>query len=417
MFIGSMAGTGLHIVFAAAGVVVALFGLYLVVLAVAAFFYPRPAGTGQTASTRLAVLIPAFNEAALIVRCVKSLRSQTYPAHLYEIFVVADNCTDGTAANARAAGAQVIERHEPNARGKGRALRFAIDQLLLSQPPPEAIVVVDADSVADPGFLTALVARFEEGADAVQGESLLFEDGSARTALRAAAFLLVNRVRPAGRAVLGLQSTLAGNGMLLGRTQLLANPWRAFTSAEDLEYALELRKAGARIAFGGGAIVYSPAAPDASAAELQQLRWEGGKLHLARVWIPTLVWSALRERRPSLLDTAFALATPPLGFLAAAAAAGVTASAALASAGLLPLWTTVPWFLALAAIPLHALIGLRAGRAPASAYRALLRAPVFVAAKIVTIPRVLRFRADTWIRTARAQEAVDSRTRRTDAPG
>ena len=185
---------------------------------------------------RIAVLVPAHDEAALIARCVQSLQAQTYPSRLYDVIVVADNCSDATASIARSAGADVLVRDEPDARGKGRALRWAFDRVLRRPIPPDAVVVVDADSVADPCFLSALVRPFESGASAVQGESLLAEDGSRAASLRAAAFLLVNRVRPAGRSALGLPCDLTGNGMLLSSELLRAYPWDAFTSAEDLEY-------------------------------------------------------------------------------------------------------------------------------------------------------------------------------------
>jgi hypothetical protein len=389
------------VVFAAVGGVMAIFSLYLLVLAVAALFYRgyRPRGAGG-ASGLIVVLIPAYNEADFIARCVRSLRDQTY-VYRYEIVVIADNCTDETAAIASSAGAQVLIRDEPSVRGKGRALRWAMDQLLARSPAPVAIVVVDADSVAEPDFLATLCRPFEEGAAAVQGESLLSDDGSPQGALRAAAFLLVNRVRTAGRAVLGLPCTLGGNGMLFSRELLAATPWNAYTSAEDAEYELNLRMAGVRPVFAGGAIVRAPVAPNVRAADRQQLRWEGGKLYLARTRIPRLIVGAIRDRRPSLLDAAFDLAVPPLGFLAGGAAVWTVTGALLAWRGLLAGWTIVPSFVALAAIPAFVLIGLRAGGAPASAYRSLVRAPVFVCMKLLKAYRLVTFRADSWIRTER----------------
>jgi len=388
------------------GCAAAAFSLYLLVLSIAALFYsPPPPHTAPT--QRLTVLIPAHDEAALIGRCVRSFGAQSYPRHLFQVVVVADNCTDGTASIAGSAGADaVLVRDEPHARGKGHALRWAMDILLFEPEAPDAIVVVDADSVADPDFLLALSQPFEAGAQAVQGESLLYGDGSTSSELRVAAFRLVNRVRPSGRSALGLPATtLAGNGMLLARDLLLAKPWEAYTSAEDLEYGLDLQMAGVRIAFAGRAVVLSPPAPNAAAAATQQLRWEGGKVHLARTRIPRLVIHAVRRRMPSLLGTAFELALPPLGFIAATAAAGMLLGGALTAGGVIPAWTLVPWLLASAAIVLFVLIGLWAGQASKSEYRALLRAPLFVVTKPARALGVMRFRGDTWVRTERAPEA------------
>jgi cellulose synthase/poly-beta-1,6-N-acetylglucosamine synthase-like glycosyltransferase len=386
-----------------AGSIGATFASYVLVLSIAALFYRVRDHRSVDPVTRLVVLVPAYNETALIARCVHSLRLQRYPSGLYKIAVVADNCTDNTAETATEAGADVVmRRDEPAARGKGRALRWAMDRLLVANPRAEAFVVVDADSIADPEFLATLARRFESGAQAVQGESLLYGDGSTATALRVAAFLLINRVRPAGRAALGLPAThLAGNGMLVARELMLARPWQAFTSAEDLEYSLELQRAGVRIEFAGGAILRSPAAPNSHAAAQQQLRWEGGKVHLARTQIPSLIAAGVRERRAALLGTAFDLAVPPLGFLAATLVAGTVVGALLTLVAVIPVWALAPWVLGSAAIPLSVLIGLKAGRASAPDYRALIRAPLFVLTKPLRALRVLRFRGDTWTRTER----------------
>lgn len=394
------------VAFLIAGCVTAAFGLYLLVLSVACFFYSQ-AGEQIPTRSRLAVLIPAHDEAGLIAQCVGSLRAQTYPKQLYEIVVVADNCTDATAAIARAAGAGVMVRHEPDARGKGRALRWAMERILATDLRPAAIVVVDADAVTDEDFLVRLAQPFDAGAAAVQGDYLLVGDGSPRTALRAAAFLLVNRVRPAGRAALGLSAPLVGNGMLLATDLLLARPWGAFTSTEDLEYALDLQAAGVQIAYAGEAHLRSSTAPNADAAAVQQLRWEGGRTYLLRTRLPRLLLDSLRTLSPAPAMVAFDLAVPPLGLLAAGAIAGSLVAAGLTIDGVWSPWALLPWLVAGAATALHVLIGLRAGHAPKSAYRALLRAPLFILAKPLRVGRVLRFRPDTWIRTERAGDGTE----------
>ena len=386
----------------AVGCVAAGFALYLLLLSVAALFYRDPV-LAPPPRTRLDVLIPAHDESALIGRCVRSLRKQTYPSEFYRVIVLADNCSDDTAALASDAGAHVVmTRSEPESRGKGRALRWAFDRLLTDEVAADALVVVDADSVAEPDFLARLVRPFEAGARAVQGESLLYAGDSETAALRVSAFLLVNRVRPMGRSVLGLPAThLAGNGMLIARELLLAHPWEAFTSAEDLEYSLRLQSEGVRIAFAGGAVLMSPAAPNAQAAAVQQLRWEGGKVYLARTELPRLLRRALGERRAALLGVGFDLAVPPLGSLAVVAAGGSGLSVLCGAMGLIPGWAVFPWLAAIASIPPMVVIGLRAGHAPKAAYAGLLQAPLFLLAKPARMYRVLRFRSDSWVRTER----------------
>jgi cellulose synthase/poly-beta-1,6-N-acetylglucosamine synthase-like glycosyltransferase len=387
----------------ASGCVVASIALYLALLAIAARFHRESEITAEPLAT-LAVLIPAHDEAGLIGHCVESLIDQSYPRDRYSVVVIADNCSDDTAGIARGAGADlVLVRDAPDARGKGAALRWALDRLLTADGPPDAIAVVDADSYVAPDFLEQLALPLHAGAQAIQGNYLLEPNRSRGAALRATAFLLVNGVRPAGRAALGMSTFLVGNGMLFAGELLRRHPWNAFTSTEDLEYSLELQTAGVRIEFAAQAVVRSETAPNPRAAAVQQLRWEGGKTYLLRSRVPRLLRDAARLRRPGLIVTAFDLATPPLGLVAGAAIAGSVVAAGLAvSSG--SAFVFVPWLVADAAIVSYVVVGLYAVRAPRWAYRALLGAPVLLLTKPLTLARVLRFRSDSWVRTERASD-------------
>jgi cellulose synthase/poly-beta-1,6-N-acetylglucosamine synthase-like glycosyltransferase len=394
------------VVFALAGVAAAGAALYLVLLAFASI--GRRTIEVAPPQSRVAVLVPAHNEAALVGRCVTSLRQQSYPPDLFDILVIADNCTDDTAARAAAAGAKVLVRTAPDARGKGPALRWAADRVLQGDPDVAALAVVDADSVADPGLLAALVARLERGSPVVQAEYLgRNEDGSTKSELRGVAFLLFHRVRFGGRSVLGLPCHLVGNGMLFSRQVLEDHPWDAFTSAEDLEYSVDLRLAGVRPVYAGDARLAAPVVGRGRAARTQRLRWEGGRFHVVRTRLPRLLAEVIGRRRWSLLDAAVDLAVPPLGLLATGSLVGAALGVVLLGAGFAPWWAVAPWLVAVAAVPAFVVVGLFAARAPRSMWRALLGAPALVATELWTRLRLLQgLGADTWERTARPGEEV-----------
>src|SRR6266851_1234751 len=183
----------LSIAAAVAGLPVAAAALYLLLLAVASFRRPRETPLGEP-GPRLVVLVPAHDEEELVGRCVASLQAQTYPRSFYRVVVIADNCGDRTAEVALAGGAEVLERRDGERLGKGYALRWAMDRLLTGPDPPDAVVVVDADSIADQGLLAHLAAALAGGADVAQAEYLvLADDSSTRSRLVAAAFLLFHR--------------------------------------------------------------------------------------------------------------------------------------------------------------------------------------------------------------------------------
>jgi 1,2-diacylglycerol 3-beta-glucosyltransferase len=383
--------------------------LYLLLLALAFGLGSRPGSASGAAACRLIVLVPAHDEEVLVGRCVASLLEQNYPRGLYRVVVVADNCTDGTAAAARAAGALVLERRDEQARGKGRALRWAMDRLLQSDLTAEAVVVVDADSVAGPDLLVGLAEQLARGAEAVQGEYLVLAgEDSARGRLLAAAFLLFHRVRLGGRAALGLPANLVGNGMLFSRGLLEQLPWNAFSGVEDLEYSINLRLAGFRPSYAPRAQVRGPVPGGYSSMRGQRLRWEGGRFHAVRRRLPELVVHSLRRDR-SLLDAALDLAVPPLGLLLMTLLAGLSVSLGLAVWGLVPHWTPVPWALALAFLTGFVALGLRVAGAPSSVYLALLEAPRYLLWKLLTYTRLARgFDPQRWERSERDTRAEPS---------
>lgn len=397
---------------ATAGTLVSILAAYLLILALASLFARPQERVPGLPANRLLVLVPAHNEELLIARCVSSLRSQDYPTDLLDVVVIADNCTDATAARARAAGAAVLVRTDPANQGKGQALRWAIDRLL-DGTAFDAVVVVDADSVVKPGFLRVLESELRAGHDVVQADySLRPEGGQTRSELAAAGFLLFHRVRFGGRRRLGLAANLVGNGMLFSREVLLRHPWSAFSGVEDLEYSIDLRLDGIKTRFAPSARIEGPAAASRGGALRQRLRWEGGRFHVMRTRLPVLARAILSRPAFSLLDAAIDLATPPIALLVMITGAGLIASLAATSVGLAPAWAALPWAIALASIGAFVSIGLVSARAPWRTWRAMGLAPAFLAWKLAAYVRLSRgFDPRRWDRTDRSGESARAAVR------
>ena len=90
---------------------------------------------------RIAVLVPAHNESKGMLGTLDDIKAQLRSGD--RLLVVADNCTDDTAAVAKVAGAEVTERHDLARIGKGYALDWGLQHL--SVDPPEIVIVIDAD--------------------------------------------------------------------------------------------------------------------------------------------------------------------------------------------------------------------------------------------------------------------------------
>jgi cellulose synthase/poly-beta-1,6-N-acetylglucosamine synthase-like glycosyltransferase len=396
--------------------VAALFTGYLVLLAVAAVVArvtrrrERPAPATRP-RRRLAVIIPAHNEAATLPATLAALAALDYPRARYEVVVVADNCDDDTAAVAAARGARVLTRTDPTRRGKGRALAFAFDALL-AEARHDAFVLLDADTRPAPDFLTRIDAALRRGARVVQAQCAVANAGDSwRTALMTADLALVYHLRPAGRNALGASAEVQGP-VAITPGVLRQIPWETTSVAEDREYHLRLVLHGLRSIFVPEAVVYTLMEPTMAAARQQELRWEGGRLGLARRYLGPLLRAAWRGGTPTgrwtYVDTALDLAVPPFALLAAGTAA-MTALHALAFAlGRGPGVLAALWAALLAGQAFYVFAGCALARVPPRAYAALfVYGPLFAMAKVGCFVALARGGARGWVPTARRPASTE----------
>lgn len=111
-------------------VLVFVLGCYFFSISIFGLMIKKEDKTTQFKPTKkFAAVIAAYNEELVIAHIIESLLRQNYPRNLYDIYVVADNCTDNTANIAREHGAIVFTRTNNNERGKGYALEWMFRKL------------------------------------------------------------------------------------------------------------------------------------------------------------------------------------------------------------------------------------------------------------------------------------------------
>lgn len=377
----------------------AVIALYLLILTAASFFRRRPPRGAGGGRRRFAVLVPAHNEELLLGALIRSLRGLDYPAALFDIHVVADNCSDATAAVGREAGARVHERIAPASPGKAYALNWLIERLRASGVAYDAFVVLDADSIVSPNFLAAMDARLGAGARAVQGFNDVANPAESWTAsLRYIAFCLICYLRPLGRSGLGVSVGLCGNGMCLSRAVLERFHWDSAAPSEDHEFNLRLLRAGIKVAFAPEAHVYSQMPNSLGAARSQNVRWERGKLELMRRYSPRLLLDGARTGDWSKIDGALALLVPPFSLTFGLAFATLGASLVAGAAPAIGLAAFNVLALLLHTARGLAIMPVRSARI----YLALVYAPWFVLWKVgVYLAVAVGAGRGQWVRTAR----------------
>ncbi|MGA8746101.1 MAG: glycosyltransferase family 2 protein [Solirubrobacterales bacterium] len=380
--------------------VFAISAAYLVGLLMAARSSLRSSGMRGSIPEDLdiAVLVPAHNEEPGIAETLTSLEGCEYPAKGWRTIVIADNCTDQTADGAHAAGVEVWERANPLQQGKGFALAWALERLLSGDHAPDVVVMVDADCTVSPNLLNAVASGIAAGAEAIQVDYVAGNPGDSLTsALRFAGFSLADTVRFLGKERLGLSCGLVGTGMAFTRELLEEVPWTTTGLVEDGEFHMQLVLAGKRARFLPQAWVSQAVPTSMRVSTEQQARWEKGRLELAKQWGPRLLVDGLRRRDVVPLHAGLECLVPPQSVIATGAAASATAGLVMRSRPLL----AVSAFTILAQA-IFVFGGLRLVQAPTNVYRALVAAPILVAAKLSLYARLALGRGPSgWVRTER----------------
>lgn len=351
-------------------------------------------------ATRFAVLVPAHNEAETIGDTVRAIHAVDYPSDRYEVFVVADHCSDATADRAREAGAIVFERRTGFSGSKGAALSWLIDEAAASIAPLDALVICDADTRMDGDFLRIMDAHLATGSKVVQGRHAIYNGSDGvYPALAEAMLRIENRVGNQGRANLGASAKDMGDSICFGAAILREYALdRGLT--EDYALRQKLLLAGIRIDYAHGAVGYGEAPTTWARARSQRARWLHGTLEASRHSALALLRAGIRRRDRALLDGAAQAMLPAYSSLVVMAAAGVVAEAVLLDLQR-PL-VAGSWLatgVLLFAYPWTALI---LDRAPARSFAALLAGPLFVLWRsVLAVTARLPGRRVLWVRTER----------------
>jgi cellulose synthase/poly-beta-1,6-N-acetylglucosamine synthase-like glycosyltransferase len=240
----------------------------------------------RPSARRFLFVIPAHNEEVCVAATVRSCRAVQYPSSNFDVLVIADNCTDDTAACALRSGARVLERFDLTRKSKGYAIEFLIETLTKSGELDalDALVFVDADSTVDGNILEQFAMGLDRGCCWMQCYDRVGNaDRSWRTKIMAYGFSLLNGVTLAGRKALGLSASLRGNGMCISTAGLRQVPWNAHGLVEDLEYSWLVRSKGHRIDFIDDTSVHATMLSSGGLPLVnQRRRWEFGRIAVRR---------------------------------------------------------------------------------------------------------------------------------------
>lgn len=228
---------------------------------------------------KYAVLIAARNESAVLGNLLESLRRQDYDGSV-TVFTVADNCTDDTAAIARAGGAICYERFDPNRRTKGYALQYLVECIRRDYGIDhfDGYFVFDADNLLRPDYISRMNESFAAGEKIITSyrNTKNFGDNwiSASYGLH---WLRTIRTEHRARSIFRLATRIQGTGFLFA-SEVIRDGWNYTSLTEDRAFCADAVVGGYRISYNDAAEFFDEQPVDLKIAMRQRVRWSKGHL-------------------------------------------------------------------------------------------------------------------------------------------
>ena len=259
--------------------IVTIFWLYQIMVSLCSLVKIKDKPLQVKKDHKFMAIIPAHNEEAVVGNLVESLKKQNYNKDLYDIYVIADNCTDNTAKVAKEAGAIVYERFNNSKKTKGYALDWFLQQKIKEDAPYDAFFIFDADNIVDPDFIKNMNKKLCQGEDVVQGyRDIKNPTDSWITAGYAIFYWTMHRFYHLARYNLGLSPLLNGTGFMVRFDVVKPNGWDTETLTEDIEFSLKRIIKGKKLGWATDAIVYDEQPVGFKQSWSQRSRWTVGHI-------------------------------------------------------------------------------------------------------------------------------------------
>jgi len=271
----------------------------------------EPSAFSFPIKNKFAVLISAHNEELVIGKSIECLKSVNYPSHMYDIYVIADNCDDATAEVARKHGAIVYERFDDKRKGKGFALKWMFEKLAEMDEKYDAVCILDADNLVSSNFFLEMNKQLQMGHSVIQG--YLDSKNPYDTWVSgnySISYWISNRLFQLPRYYLGLSCALGGTGFVMTMDVLNELGWDATCLTEDLEFSMKLVLNGKRVAWAHDAKVYDEKPLKLLQSLRQRKRWMQGHSDCATRFFKKLLIKGIKDKDMAAIDSALYLLQP-----------------------------------------------------------------------------------------------------------
>lgn len=278
--------------------IVTIYWLYQLMVSICSLVKLKDKPIIEEKNNRFMAIIPAHNEEIVVGNLIASLKKQNYPKELFDIYVIADNCTDNTAKVAKEAGAIVYERFDEEHKTKGYALDWFLKQKIEENAEYDAFCIFDADNIVDVDFIKNMNKKLCQGEEVVQGyRDIKNPTDSWVSAGYAIFYWTMNRFYHLARYNLGLSPLINGTGFMV-KFDLIkpTNGFDTVTLTEDIEFSLKTIISGKKLGWATDAIVYDEQPVGFKQSWSQRSRWTVGHIQCLKEYTRPLA-AAVKEHK------------------------------------------------------------------------------------------------------------------------
>ncbi|WP_102345102.1 glycosyltransferase family 2 protein [Bacillus sp. Marseille-P3661] len=299
-----------NILFVLIQLVVGIIGIYQIVLGFAGL-YKKKEMNPPSPSKSFAVVVAAHNEESVIEPLLKNLKQLDYPAHLYDIFVICDNCTDKTADIVRKHGLNPMERTDLVNKGKGHAIEWMLTNLWKKERSYDAVIIFDADNLVSLNYLAEMNRKLLQGHKIIQGFLETKNPYDSWVSISyAIGYWYINRAWQLARYNLGMANILGGTGMCFDAKLLKEMGWNSHSLTEDVEFTARSIINGIYPTWANEAIIYDEKPVTLMSSYHQRIRWMRGHIDCANRYMWPLIKVAFKKRSLKIFDAALYMFQP-----------------------------------------------------------------------------------------------------------
>jgi len=282
--------------------------VYVFIFALGSLLYRTKKRQPSLRFRRMAVLIPAYKEDAVIVEVARQALAHDFPSGAYTVVVIADTLRAETLAELRSMPLEVLEVSFTNST-KVKALNSALHSL---SDDYEVAVVLDADNIMQPGFLKKINQAFDAGYKVVQGHRIAKNSNSDLAILDAISEELNNSIFRKGHRALGFSSALIGSGMAFDY-QLFKEVMKDIQAIGGFDKELEMRllRDKVKIEYLNDAWVADEKVPQMEDFKRQRRRWLSAQYVYFGRFFFSGVYHLVTKANIDFFDKVYQMIVPP----------------------------------------------------------------------------------------------------------